>query len=101
MEGDTRATSCQRLSREGRSAAFRSHAVDVDMENCHAALLLRLLRQTYAVDSNDSVATAEAFPMLVNYVEYYRDWRRFVQEYYDLSIGDAKKALNTLFYGGC
>ena len=95
-----RAPSLQRPSRVGRGAASRSNAVGVDMENCHATLLLRILRQSYAVDSKDEGARGENSPALVNNVEYYRDWGKFFQEYYDVSIGEAGKVPNTLFYGG-
>ena len=96
----SRAPSRQRLRRVGRRASFRSHAVDVDVGNCHATLLLRIPLQSYAGDSNDDGARSENSPILVNYVEYYRDWGKFAQEYYEVSMGDAQKVLNTLFYGG-
>ena len=70
------------------------------MGNCHAALLLRAPRTGYAGDSNDEGARSENFAMLVNYAEYYRDWRKCANEYYDVSMVEEKKVLNTLFYGG-
>ena len=57
------------------------------MENCHATLMLRIPRKRYAGVSNAEGACVENSPMLVNYVEYYRDWGEFAQEYYDVSMG--------------
>ena len=95
-----RGPSCQKLSRLGKSAAFRSHAVDIDMENCHPTLLARLLREAYTSDENDVATYISAFPTLCSYVENYREWRTFAQSYYDVSLQDAKKILIRIFYGG-
>ena len=47
-----RVASRQKLSRLGKSAAFRPHAVDIDMENCHPTLMARVLRDAYSSDGN-------------------------------------------------
>ena len=56
-----RGPSCQKLSRLGGSAAFRTLGVDIDKENCHHAMLVRALRQAYASDDNDDAPISDAF----------------------------------------
>ena len=78
-----------------------SHAVEVDMGNSHSAPLIQAPQQTYSGGPNVEGARSDEFPALVNYVQHYSDRRAITQEYYDVGMGDAVKATNILFYGGC
>ena len=95
-----RSASGQKLSRLGRSVAYRSHGVDIDIENCHASLLLRLLIQAFCCDGRNPEDAKTAHPVLSLYVAHYKEWRTFVEAYYDYTPTEAKKSTNAIFGGG-
>ena len=44
--------------------------------------------------------TDENYMMLYLYCTNYQDWRKFVQEYYNVTAKEAKIIITKIFYGG-
>ena len=72
--------------------AYNGHAIDFDIVNCHAVLLLRLLDQ--------EASNLGKFTLLRNFCKYPRQWRSFLSEYLEAPINDAKRELVKLLYMG-
>ena len=71
--------STHRLRGNERNAAFRSHIVYVDMENCRPAQLLKTLRETQGSDGRSKGSVERSYPVLAKYVIYYRGGRYFCE----------------------
>ena len=72
-----RSPSRQKLSRRGKSADFRALGVDIDIANCHPAMLVRAIREAYAIDDNEEAAISDASPAICRYVSSYKERRAF------------------------
>ena len=82
----------QKLTKEARCVATRGHGIEIDMMNAQPQLFLNLLK---SLDGYDK----EHFSMLQKYCSHFKNYRRFISEYFDLPLGKAKTKMIQLFYG--
>ena len=95
-----RSASGQKLGRLSRSAAYRTHGVGIDIENCHPSLLLRLLIRAFCSDVGNPEDAKTAYPALTVYVARYKDWASFADAYYDYTPREANTPTRAIFGGG-
>ena len=77
----------QKLTKEARAAAMPG-CLDMDINNWHASLLLKVALCVAGKQDDHS-----ALPMLRKYVLHHKQWREFVAEYVQISVKEAKKML--------
>ena len=85
--------SAQGFTREAKSFAFRTHAVEADQEDCHNMMKYLMLKRA-------GVSVADEFPIFYRRLRYRSSWFDFCVQYFghapvDVKIEDAK-----LGYGG-
>ena len=90
-----RGPSRQKLSILIKTASFRPHAVDIDMENCRPTLLARVLRGAYSSGGNDEAMYSAAPSTLRSYLDIYKEWRTFAKSCNYVSLHGAKKSRAT------
>ena len=82
----------QKLSRESRRHCFEDHAVDVDFTNCHSRLFMRdAVRRTGLLNGYQIWHKFNANPDV---------WKNFLQDYFEIDAGDAKKEVLRIFNTG-
>ena len=81
----------QFLTREARAVAFSPHALDFDMNNCHASLLLHFVEKS---------GSGGHFKTLRRFVHNVGAWRAMVSDYCGISLKEAKRELVKICYMG-
>ena len=79
------------MTKEARAAAFSSHGLDVDMVNCHPALLARF--------ASSELGEGSA-PVLQAFARNTACWRELVRVMFDVDAQEAKKELQKIVYMG-
>ena len=75
-----------------RSRAYRKHAVDVDICDCHGRLLLNELKR-------EGLYNDEEYLLIKLSTMHHKLWRQALSEYLGVSIDNAKMEILTLRYG--
>ena len=93
-------TSCQKLSRIGRCAAFMPHGVDLDIENSRPSLLIRVLRKASRSGVPNPDGVRAMYRTIFLYVANSKEWREIAESYHPHTSKGAKNAINTISGSG-